>query len=99
MSDAGVRAALERMEAWLADVNWVPDVGELAQWDAEFQAALAQAEKGPGWSSLMERSMAAGHSLEARTLVVAEARDQVRKELENYERGNRALKGYGASSR
>lgn len=99
MSDAGVRAALEQMEAWLADENWVPEVGALAQWDAEFQAALAQAEKGPGWSSLMERAMAAGHGLEARTLVVAVTRDQVRKELESYERGHRALKGYEASSR
>jgi len=28
-----------------------------------------------------------------------ELRDQLRKEIEAHERGNRALKGYGASSR
>ena len=43
MSDDRVRAAIEQMEAWLADLTWQPDPEVLAQWNAELQAALAQA--------------------------------------------------------
>ena len=99
MSDSRVRAAIEQMEAWLADPNWEPDAGTLAQWDTEFQSALAQAEKASGWSELRERAHAAGHQLEARRVVLADALDQVRRELEGHERGVRALKGYGAGTR
>jgi DNA-binding FadR family transcriptional regulator len=99
MSDARVRAAIEQMEAWLANLNWVPDPGALSQWDVEFHASLAQAEKAPGWTELMARAHAAGQQLKDRTVVFAEMRDQLRKELEAHERGSRALKGYGASSR
>jgi hypothetical protein len=99
MSDLRVRAAIEQMEAWLADPNWKPDPEALAQWNAAFQAALAQAEKAPGWPDLIGRAHVAGQLLEARSVVVAEARDQVRAELEAQERGTRALKGYGANTR
>lgn len=99
MSDVKVREALEQMEAWLADLNWVPDPDAMAQWDAEFQASLAKAEKGPGWVDLMARAHAAGKQLEGRTVIFTEIRDQLRKDLEAHERGNRALKGYGGSSR
>ena len=87
------------MEAWLADPNWEPDSGTLAQWDTEFQSALSQAEKASGWSKLRDRAHAAGHQLEARRVVLADALDQVRRELEVHERGVRALKGYGAGTR
>jgi hypothetical protein len=99
MNDTRVRVAIERMEAWLADASWEPDSAALAQWDAEFQSALSQAEKALGWAELMDRAHAAGHQLEARRVVLADALDQVRRELEVQERGNRALKGYGASTR
>jgi hypothetical protein len=99
MSDGLVRAALERIEAWLADPAWEPDPERLAQWNADFQEALAQSGKGPGWSDLIARAHAAGHELEARLVVVAEARDRLKQELESQERGGRALKGYGVSAR
>ena len=99
MSDTRVRAAIEQMEAWLADPNWEPDADTLAQWDTEFQSALALAEKASGWSDLRDRAHAAGHQLEARRVVLAGALDQVRRALEVHERGVRALKGYGASTR
>lgn len=99
MNDTRVRAAIEQMEAWLAAASWEPDAGKLAQWDAEFQSALAQAEKAPGWSDLVERAHAAGHQLEAHRVMLADALDEVRRALEMHERGNRALKGYGASTR
>ncbi|NTW85108.1 MAG: hypothetical protein HGB30_02980 [Holophagaceae bacterium] len=99
MNDTRVRAAIEQMEAWLADASWEPNADTLAQWDTEFQAALAEAEKASGWPELRDRAHAAGHQLEARRVVLAAALDQVRRELEVQERGVRALKGYGASTR
>ena len=99
MSDARVLAAVEQMEAWLGDRNWEPEAEVLAQWNVEFQAALAQAEKAPGWPDLVSRAHLAGQLLEAHIVVVAEERDRVRMDLAAQERGNRALRGYGASSR
>ena len=99
MSDGRVRAAIEQMEAWLADPTWEPDPEALAQWNAELQVALAQAEKASGWPDLVGRAHAAGHLLQARIALVAEARDRVKAELEAQVRGNRALRGYGASAR
>lgn len=96
MSAGRVRAAIEQMEAWLADAGWEPDPEALAQWNAEFQLALNQTEKGPGWPELAARAHAAGKLLEARLTAVTAARDQVRIELEAQVLGNRALKGYGA---
>ncbi len=99
MSDARVRVAIEQMEAWLADPGWDPEPEALAQWDAEFKAALAAASRGEGWPVLTERAHAAGKLLEARLAVAVEALNQVRMELETQGRGNRALKGYGAGAR
>ena len=99
MSDLPVRAAIEQMEAWLADSGWEPDPDALAQWNAEFQTALNQTGKGPGWPELAARAHAAGRLLEARSSVVAAARDQMRVELEAQVLGNRALKGYRSSRR
>ena len=99
MNDLRVRAAIEQMETWQADPEWQPESDALARWNREFQEALAQAEKGPGWPDLISRAHAAGHLLEARSAKMAEAQDQLRAELEAQERGNRALKGYGAGTR
>jgi hypothetical protein len=99
MSEDRVRATIEQMEAWLADPGWEPDAEALACWNAEFQGALAQKGKGPGWLDLVARAHAAGLLLEARIAVATTAQDQVRAELEAQVRGNRALKGYGAGRR
>jgi hypothetical protein len=99
MRDGELRASIDRMEAWVADPTWEPDPEALVRWNAEFQTALAQAEKGPGWQDLMARAHAAGRQLEMRTVKFAQARDQVKAELDAFERGNRALKGYRAGVR
>lgn len=99
MSDGQVRAAIEQMEAWIADPAWEPDPEALAQWNAEFQSAMAGAEKAEGWLGLVGRARAAGQQLEVRTMQLAQLRDGVRAELDAMECGNRALKGYGASAR
>ncbi len=99
MSDAGVRAAVERMEAWLNDPAWEPDPDALTRWDSEFRSALAEAEKGDGWLELAERAHAAGRRLDAKSGEMAKELARLRVELEAQERGSRALRGYGASSR
>jgi hypothetical protein len=58
MSEGRVRATIEQMEAWLADPGWEPDAEALARWNAEFQGALAQKGKGPGWLDLVARAHA-----------------------------------------
>lgn len=99
MTAGRVCAAIEQMEAWLADPAWDPDPDALAQWTTEFQGALSQTEKGPDWTELAARAHVAGKLLEARLAVVAAGRDRVRAELEAQVLGNRALKGYGGSRR
>ncbi len=96
MSEGGLHTALERMEAWVADPTWEPDPGLLAQWNAEFQTALACAEKGPDWPELMARAHALGWQLESRTAKLAQLKEKVKAELDAFERGDRALRGYRA---
>jgi len=99
MSDGRVRAAIEQMEAWVGDPSWEPDPGALAHWNEAFQMAIAEAGKGDGWSDLVARAHAAGQQVETRLTQLAQLRDAVKAELGVQERGNRALKGYGASTR
>lgn len=97
MSELRVRAAIDQIEGWLADPAWMPDPEALKCWTTDFQVALAEVEKGPDWPAVASRAHAAGKLLEARLMVVAAARDQVKTQLEAQGRGNRALRGYGAN--
>jgi len=99
MSLGQVRAAIEQMEAWTADPAWEPDPEALAQWNAGFQAALAQVDKTKDWSELAARAHAAGERLQAHLTRVGKLRDGVKAELDAIDTGNRALKGYGANTR
>ncbi len=99
MSDQAVRRAVEQMEIWLDDPAWEPDAQVLALWDADFQLALARAEKAPGWQDLASRAHAAGLRLQARATTLAEDCQHLRAEMEAQGRGSRALKVYGASTR
>ena len=99
MNEGGLSAALEQMEAWVADPTWKPDPALLARWDADFQTALALAERGPDWLELMAKAHALGRQLEMRTMRFAQLRDQVKAELDAFERGDRALRGYRAAVR
>lgn len=99
MSNGQLRAAIERMEAWVADPSWEADPETLAQWNAEFQAAAADVQKGEDWPDLAARGHALARRLEARMNQLARLRDEVRAELDAQERGSRALKGYGANTR
>lgn len=99
MSDGRVCAAIERMEAWIGNPEWEPDPDELANWNTEYQAAVAQADKGDGWSELVARAHALGERLEQKLANMVRLREQLRTELDAQERGSRALIGYGASAR
>lgn len=99
MSDHRVRAALEQLEGWMVDPTWEPDPEQLRAWNAEYQAVLAQAEKGAGWPELVARAHLLGQQLEVRLAQLTRVRDAVRAELDAQERGSRALLGYGASTR
>ena len=99
MSDRRVRTAIERMEAWIGNPGWEPDPDELTGWNTEYQAALAQAEKGEGWQDLVARAHALGQQLEPKLANMVRIREQLRTELDAQERGSRALIGYGASAR
>jgi hypothetical protein len=99
MSDREVCASIEQMEAWLADPAWDPDGDALAEWNQAFLAAVATAERGPGWEELMIRAHALPKELERRTAQLEVRRDALKRELDGQAVGTRALKGYGASIR
>ena len=99
MSQGGLHATLDQMEAWVADPTWEPDPTRLSRWDADFQAALDRAERGPDWHDLMARAHALGHRLQERTARLAQVRDELKAQLDSQERGYRALKGYRANAR
>lgn len=99
MSDGAVLSIIDQMERWIEDPTWNPDPEILAQWNIEFQEAMARADKGPGWGELIKRAHAVGERLEARMVPFVQRRDELKAELDAQERGNRALKGYGAGLR
>ena len=99
MSAGRLRLAIEQMEAWLANMTWEPDPEALAQWELEFRAALADYKKGSGSTDLLDRAHAAGKLLEVRIQSMEDQLVQMRTGLEAQGLGNRALRGYGASTR
>lgn len=99
MSNEVLRAAIEQMEAWVADPNWEPDPETLIQWNKEFLAAKVEAKKTEVWPELVERAHALGACVEVRTAQLGKRQDEIKAELDAQGRGNRALQGYGASAR
>ncbi len=99
MTNLAFRAALEQMEAWLGDPDWVPDPDALASWNASFQEALAAVEKDAGWETLRARAHAAGRELEHRVEQMTTDQKVRRTGLLALERGGRALRGYGSTMR
>ncbi len=99
MSDADVRAAIEALEAWVGDAAAPLDPVFLADWNGRFQAAVAAAERGPGWEGLIERAHRLAGQVALRQAAAEEQREAIRVELRQQEQGARALRGYGASTR
>lgn len=99
MSDARVLAAIEQMESWMGDPEQTLDPDRLAEWNREFTAAVAAAERGPQWPGLLARAHALAGSLGGRAASLSVERDELRKALDAQALGGRALKGYGAATR
>lgn len=99
MTNSEVDALLAMMEAWLADPAWELEAESLADWTSRFNDALATADRSHGWIETAERSHRVGRQLEQRLQSVIEAKERIRVELEQQDKGVRALKGYGTVSR
>jgi flagellar hook-associated protein FlgK len=99
MTGGDFRAALEQMEAWIADPNWDPDPQALAQWNAGLAEAMEQAKGTAEWSALVARAQLLGRQLEDHAARLEQLKEKVKAELEAIECGGRALRGYGARTR
>ena len=100
MSTEELVAAIQQMEAWVADPNWVPEPERLLRWNEEFQAARTQVKETTlGWVDLVARAHALGERVEAHTALLSKQQDDMKAELDAQALGNRALRGYGSSTR
>ncbi len=70
------------------------DPEALAAWRAAFETLRGSAERGPAWPALVARAHLMAARMEAAANLLAEERDQLRKELNLQAQGSRALKGY-----
>lgn len=99
MSQETLARLLVQMESWLEGPAGLPDAEALAAWNRDLSAVAGAPTRSPGWEELVERAHQLAIRVQARAAELAVERDQVREELETHARGNRALKGYGASTR
>lgn len=99
MSDAKIREALDRMDAWLSDPSREIDIAELTEWNEAYVLAVEGAERGPEWPILVVRAHALGERLNDRLAPLIRERDALRVELTAFAQGNRALKGYETHAR
>jgi hypothetical protein len=92
-SDQAVLRLVEEMEVLLSEPG-VLDQTRLKEWNRRFNEATVRAERGPGWSAIVDRAHALGGRVDR---VVEGLHDQgrgIRGQLEMQERGARALRGY-----
>ena len=92
MSDHDVQLALNAMELMLQD--GVLTVGNLKPWQERFDAAMASAERGPGWAVIAERSHLLGRRVDLAMAGLLADRDAIRREMSLMALGARALRGY-----
>lgn len=99
MSDVKVAEVLDQMETWLGDPSREFEPEALDGWNREYVAAVEAAERGPGWADLVVRAHSLGDALNLRLIQAMAEQDLIRLELASFAIGNRALKGYGASTK
>ena len=92
MSDQDVIQVLDAMERMLQEHDL--SASSLTPWQARFDAAMASAERGPGWAQIAQRSRLQGRRVESELAGALADRDAIQKELRLVATGNRALKGY-----
>lgn len=92
MSDLDLVRLLDELERLLDQGEVEGEV--LADWRPRFEAALATAERGPGWPETVARAHALGRRLDLEADRLSVERDRIRQELDLQGHGSRALKGY-----
>ena len=92
MSDQDVCLALDAMERMLQD--GILTVGTLKPWQVRFEAAMASAERGPGWAEIAERSHLLGRQVDLALVGVLADREAIQREMRLLALGGRAIKGY-----
>lgn len=94
MSDALVRAHLEQLAGWLSDPAWLPEGSALMAWNDGFTAAVRNAERGPGWGSLVAQAHSLNEGLQGRAAALEADMADIRRELQNQGPAHQALKAY-----
>jgi hypothetical protein len=92
MSNQDVILALDLMERMLHEGDLTASA--LARWQERFDAAMASAEREPGWAVIAERSHVLGQRLGLTLAGVLADRDAVQRKLRLMAKGGRALKAY-----
>ena len=97
MSDQGTREAILQMEEWLRQDTFPADAEAIKAWHERFTEEVRTAERGPGWTGLVERSHAIVVPLQEQLRKLEAMRDALRIELGTQAQGERALKAYKPS--
>jgi hypothetical protein len=97
MSDRDVIEALDAME-WILESKDV-SARTFAAWQTQWNAAIASAERGPGWAEIAQRARLMSKRVDLAMVGVMADRDAVSKKLHQIAAGRRALKGYAPARR
>jgi hypothetical protein len=95
VSDLHLNGILDDLETLLQSDE--VDGEAIAAWRQRFDAAVATAERGPGWPEIVTRSRTLATRLDQAADRLSLERDRIRRELELQGQGARALKGYKPS--
>ncbi len=96
MSNAEVLRLVVEMEGLLEDPGSLRDPALLEAWNRRFREAVAGAERGEGWSRILDRAHALAPRVDRAVAQLGDEGRVLREDLEGQGRGERALRGYGA---
>lgn len=96
MSDRDVLDLIELMEQRLFSDSSSLDPETVAAWNQEFGIRVSSAERGPAWSSIVERAHQLSRRIEPLVADMSSQRDSLKHELQEQAQGQRALKAYGS---
>ena len=99
MSDQDVSQAFDDLDALLNRTVEHPDPQAVATWHETFKAALASAERGPGWPALQARGQALGAKLNDKVSILRSLQAPLKQELLAQAPARRALIGYDPTLR
>jgi hypothetical protein len=94
MSDAQVLHLIEEMEGYLRGGTSNLDPKVIAAWHARFLAAVASAEKGLSWPSIVSRAHAISAQIDQLAGLLQVQMKSIKQEMEAQSAGQRALKAY-----